>query len=686
MEICLTNSEDPVPNIHPVQSLVQSFSKLSNLMQNLDKLLVDRAVDQTTHDPTVAQIFGEDNDDIDLIVASAARNNVQQQSNNLKPNEDTLKNADKSELQKLEADLENLFELHKISISFPIPCDFCEKTFTDFEEFDVHILSHRESRFFSCQLCPSTYVSWGNLVAHRKASHRGKMLSCTSCRKRCYHPGLGPVNYPVSGFPIGCEECQAGFTTIVQLYRHYRCHSKQRANGANSEELELPSGIGLYGPPPPDSHRCQICKKEFLNDEQLRAHTAQLQHNDGSNTCSICGRKFCDARTLALHKRRHPDAVVKSFMCSQCGRVLRDRASYQRHKIIHNSEKPFRCTSCPKSFNRKSILSFHMYLHPAREDYRCFNCKMSFIDTKELKDHLKQTHQHDSSLVCDICQSVFSVKSLLKHYMSCHSARKARSGPQRRINLTCPICQKLFSQPSILHRHLLLHNPTLKKGHKCDICGKTVLRKANIPAHIRAHFGNDDNRIPIRYRPLLETKQHNKPPQKCFTCEYCGREFRKAIHMKVHVRWHTGEKPYRCELCDKAFYTNQQLVIHVRRHTGERPYQCTACNKSFAGPTALYAHRKVHSKVKRYNCPHCNKEFFWRSEFISHVRRHTTDRPYVCSICDKSFTLKGKLNLHMKKHETDHQLFRCSDCGDSFLMEQELARHIKNQGCDASAV
>lgn len=206
---------------------------------------------------------------------------VQQQSNNLKPNEDTLKNADKSELQKLEADLENLFELHKISISFPIPCDFCEKTFTDFEEFDVHILSHRylkesctikksyiifyptplpcllrllllscirapslssyenlfsrESRFFSCQLCPSTYVSWGNLVAHRKASHRGKMLSCTSCRKRCYHPGLGPVNYPVSGFPIGCEECQAGFTTIVQLYRHYRCHSKQRANGANSE-------------------------------------------------------------------------------------------------------------------------------------------------------------------------------------------------------------------------------------------------------------------------------------------------------------------------------------------------------------------------------------------------------------------------------------------------------------------
>lgn len=31
-------------------------------------------MDQTTHDPTVAQIFGEDNDDIDLIVASAARN------------------------------------------------------------------------------------------------------------------------------------------------------------------------------------------------------------------------------------------------------------------------------------------------------------------------------------------------------------------------------------------------------------------------------------------------------------------------------------------------------------------------------------------------------------------------------------------------------------------------------------
>jgi hypothetical protein len=82
----------------------------------------------------------------------------------------------------------------------------------------------RECRFFSCQLCSNTYLSWGNLVAHRKACHRGQALSCDACGQKKFHPGVGPVNFPVGGSPIGCEECGEGFSTIMQLYRHYRVH------------------------------------------------------------------------------------------------------------------------------------------------------------------------------------------------------------------------------------------------------------------------------------------------------------------------------------------------------------------------------------------------------------------------------------------------------------------------------
>jgi hypothetical protein len=82
----------------------------------------------------------------------------------------------------------------------------------------------RECRIFSCQLCSNTYLSWGNLVAHRKACHRGQVLSCVACGQRKFHPGLGPVNFPVGGSPIGCEECGEGFSTVMQLYRHYRVH------------------------------------------------------------------------------------------------------------------------------------------------------------------------------------------------------------------------------------------------------------------------------------------------------------------------------------------------------------------------------------------------------------------------------------------------------------------------------
>jgi hypothetical protein len=91
-------------------------------------------------------------------------------------------------------------------------------------EVPYHCVPSREYRFFSCQLCSNTYLSWGNLVAHRKACHRGRVLSCDACGQRKFHPSLGPLNYPVGGSAIGCEECGEGFSTITQLYRHYRVH------------------------------------------------------------------------------------------------------------------------------------------------------------------------------------------------------------------------------------------------------------------------------------------------------------------------------------------------------------------------------------------------------------------------------------------------------------------------------
>lgn len=53
------------------------------------------------------------------------------------------------------------------------------------------------------------------------------------------------------------------------------------------------------------------------------------------------------------------------------------------------------------------------------------------------------------------------------------------------------------------------------------------------------------------------------------------------VELKMHQRYHTGDKAHKCTCCAKRFITHYKLKVHMRTHTGERPYTCSQCGQTF---------------------------------------------------------------------------------------------------------
>lgn len=172
----------------------------------------------------------------------------------------------------------------------------------------------------------------------------------------------------------------------------------------------------------------------------------------------------------------------------------------------------------------------------------------------------------------------------------------------------------------------------------------TVTRSSN------GYGDGSEGRLPATVTAVETREGRLRALKRAHLCTHCGKAYRRASDLKVHLQSLAGKKPHRCTQCEKTFGYRGHLKEHERIHTGERPYQCTICGKCFRLSGHLKDHVRVHTGERPFSCTQCGKRFKQRGGLSAHGRIHTGETISRRKACGKVYGKISQLNGHLHNH------------------------------------
>ncbi|EFX71040.1 hypothetical protein DAPPUDRAFT_256303 [Daphnia pulex] len=167
------------------------------------------------------------------------------------------------------------------------------------------------------------------------------------------------------------------------------------------------------------------------------------------------------------------------------------------------------------------------------------------------------------------------------------------------------------------------------------------------------------------------TEDSKREETKCLSCE---REFKRASHLKTHMRSNCGaNKSHVCPICTKSFATAQALTAHDKSHADpdSEPMHCMcdSCGLKFLSFQLYLRHTEegctqTNGRDKPFKCPECNLFFRTTGHRQSHLKSHrkaaqAVGKPgeirTVSSAANKR-KLKAKSNTQrVSSHDIDYE-------------------------------
>lgn len=311
------------------------------------------------------------------------------------------------------------------------------------------------------------------LVPKRKGGKKiiGSMYDCDLCDFTADKKSkmLSHIRFHIASTRHKCKQCEATFTTKVNLHNH---SIKTHGRGVIGS-VEYSSGAA----------ECPVCQRIF-SQERLKYHLKL--HDTPVYSCDKCGKRFRLESTLARHRTSH--ASEKQFTCSTCGKSFKKMTVLKQHEETHNPYKIYvQCEVCQAVMQMKS-LKLHMEVkHGDRYKDKNFICQCgkAFRYEKQLEKHVEAVHEkvHRGRIYpCPDCEQTFTRRLELREHSFDHFDNKV---------FVCE-CGMKFKTRKLLKLHSVVHNDT---KWPCDVCTQTFHTRGGRRKHkikVHGHQGGTD--------------------------------------------------------------------------------------------------------------------------------------------------------------------------------------------------
>ena len=201
----------------------------------------------------------------------------------------------------------------------------------------------------------------------------------------------------------------------------------------------------------------------------------------------------------------------------------------------------------------------------------------------------------------------------------------------------CQICGRIYAHRRNMNAHKIFECGT-KPRFVCDICGHRTKRKASLLVHIR-------NLHSKRGQYIEDEKDQINEPERIHKCNECGRSYAYLNSLNSHKRYECGvERKFKCSFCGRKF----KRKIHMKNHIDKHHLK-----------TSKFDENKTHPRnesARKYKCNKCERSYSLRITLFKH-KKYACDAKgkFVCDFCGHESKRKDNLRIHIRNIHSKNQ-------------------------------